>query len=126
MTKILNQNEILNLIKKKYEKKNFLQSIKQENINIGDLIKISYNSFENEKEKIHFYNGIVISIQNKNLNKSFTIRRNVQGIYLEQTFPVHSPKIISIEKKQKSKIRRAKLYFLRKLKNKITRLKIKK
>ena len=61
----------------------------------------------------------------KNLGKSFTLRRNVQGIGIEQIFLFHSPKIASITTKQSSKVRRSKLYFIRSLSGKSTRLKIK-
>jgi large subunit ribosomal protein L19 len=69
------------------------------------------------------YEGLIISISNKGLGKSFTIRRTVQGIGVEQIFLANSPKIISIVKKQSSTVRRAKLYFLRFLSGKSTRLK---
>ena len=67
--------------------------------------------------------GVVIAKQNRGLGKSFTIRRTVQGIGVEQVFLLNSPKILSITKKQSSKVRRAKLYFLRGLTGKATRLK---
>jgi large subunit ribosomal protein L19 len=78
---------------------------------------------EGEKERIQMYEGLIISISNKGLGKSFTIRRTVQGIGVEQIFLANSPKIISIVKKQSSTVRRAKLYFLRFLSGKSTRLK---
>jgi len=57
------------------------------------------------------------------LGQSFTIRRTVQGIGVEQVFLVNSPKIVSITKKQSSKVRRAKLYFIRTLVGKALKLK---
>ena len=84
---------------------------------------MGYKIPEGEKERVQFYEGLVISTQNRFLSKSFKIRRFVQGIYLEQTFLMHSPQIASLMIKKSSKVRRAKLYFLRNLKGKAARLK---
>ncbi len=102
----------------------FLRSDKNE-INIGDIIRLEYKIPEGDKERIQIYEGLVIAKKNKNLGKSFTLRRNVQGIGIEQIFLFHSPKIASITTKQSSKVRRSKLYFIRSLSGKSTRLKIK-
>lgn len=95
-------------------------------IEVGDILRIGYNIPEGEKERIQYYEGLVISKQNRGLGKTFTLRRSVQGIGVEQIFLIHSPKILSIIKKQSSKVRRAKLYFIRSLTGKATRLKVKK
>jgi large subunit ribosomal protein L19 len=103
----------------------FYQSfeIANKNLKIGDIIKIGYLIPEGDKERIQYYEGLLISKKNRGLGKSLTIRRNVQGIGIEQIFLTYSPKILSILKKQSSKVRRAKLYFVRKLTGKATRLK---
>ena len=93
-------------------------------IEVGDIIRIEYKIPEGDKERIQSYEGLIICKQNRNLGKSFTLRRTVQGIGVEQIFLLHSPKIASITKKQSSKVKRAKLYFLRSLSGKSTRLKI--
>lgn len=98
---------------------------KKDNVNVGDIIRIEYRINDGEKERIQSYEGLVIAKQNRSLGKSFTIRRNVEGIGVEQIFLLYSPKITSITCKQQSKIRRAKLYFIRNLKGKATRLKMK-
>jgi large subunit ribosomal protein L19 len=110
---------LINIVEKK-----FIQNEKK-TIAIGDIIKLGYKIPEGDKERIQFYEGIIISKQNRGLGKSFTLRRNVQGIGVEQIFLLNSPKIASIVKKQSSKVRRAKLYFIRKLSGKAIRLKIK-
>jgi large subunit ribosomal protein L19 len=92
-------------------------------ISVGDILKIAYKIPEGDKERIQLYEGLVISKKNRGLGKSFTIRRFVDGIGLEQIFVLNSPKIASITRKQASKVRRAKLYFLRSLSGKSTRLK---
>lgn len=94
-------------------------------IEVGDIIKIGYLIPEGEKDRTQYYEGLVIAKNNRGLGQSFTIRRTVQGIGVEQIFLVNSPKIISITRKQSSKIRRAKLYYLRALSGKSTRLKAK-
>lgn len=94
-------------------------------IEVGDIIKIGYIIPEGEKERTQYYEGLVIAKQNRGLGQSFTIRRIVQGIGVEQIFLVNSPKIISLTRKQSSKVRRAKLYYLRELSGKATRLKAK-
>ena len=97
----------------------------QEIIEVGDILRIGYIIPEGDKERTQYYEGVVIAKQNRGLGKSFTIRRSVQGIGVEQVFLVNSPKIVSMTKKQSSKVRRAKLYYLRALSGKSTRLKVK-
>jgi large subunit ribosomal protein L19 len=92
-------------------------------VKIGDIARIGYLIPEGDKERTQYYEGLIISKKNRGLNKTFTLRRSVQGIGIEQIFVTNSPKIISISKKQSSKVRRAKLYFVRFLKGKATRLK---
>ena len=94
-------------------------------IQTGDIIRIGYKIPEGEKERIQFYQGLVIARKNRSLSQTITLRRNIQGVGVEQIFLLHSPKIISIVKKQSSKIRRSKLYFMRNLQGKATRLKVK-
>jgi large subunit ribosomal protein L19 len=94
-------------------------------VEVGDILRIGYIIPEGDKERTQYYEGVVIAKQNRGLGQSFTIRRSVQGIGIEQVFLAHSPKIVSITKKQSSKVRRAKLYYLRELSGKSTRLKVK-
>ena len=94
-------------------------------IEVGDILRFGYIIPEGDKERTQYYEGVVIAKQNRGLGKSFTIRRSVQGIGVEQVFLLNSPKIVSITKKQSSKVRRAKLYYLRALSGKSTRLKVK-
>ena len=114
--------DLVKLIESKFLKS---ETDKSTEIKVGDIIKIEYKIPEGDKERIQSYEGLVISKQNRSLGKSFTLRRTVQGVGIEQIFLLHSPKIASITKKQSSKVRRAKLYFIRALSGKSTRLKIK-
>lgn len=112
----------------KYVESKFLKPNENGNKNaveVGNIIRIGYSIPEGDKERIQYYEGLVIGIQNKGLGKSFILRRTVQGIGVEQVFVLNSPKIVSIIKKQASKVRRAKLYFIRNLRGKSTKLKVK-
>jgi large subunit ribosomal protein L19 len=115
----------IDLVESKFLKKSSEKNLYYQNIEIGDLLRIGYTLLENGKERIQYYEGVIIAKNNKGLGRSFTLRRSVQGIGVEQVFLFHSPKIFSITKKQASKVRRAKLYFLRNLIGKKTKLKIK-
>jgi large subunit ribosomal protein L19 len=123
MANTLFSQNLIKLIENKFlENQN---TEKKDTVNVGDIIKIEYKIPDGEKERIQTYEGLVISKQNRSLGKSFTLRRNVDGIGVEQIFLLYSPKIASITRKQASKVRRAKLYFIRNLRGKATRLKIK-
>ena len=116
--------DFIKLIESKFLKSNLVKSPTTNNIlEIGDILRIGYTILEGEKERVQYYEGLVISKNNRGLGKSFTLRRTVQGIGVEQVFLLNSPKIVSITKKQSSKVRRAKLYFIRDLTGKSTKLK---
>jgi large subunit ribosomal protein L19 len=120
----INKTELINSVEAKFFKENIIQSESSNTkLEVGDVLRIGYTVYEGTKERIQYYEGVVIAKQNRGLGKSFTIRRTVQGIGVEQVFLLNSPKILSIKKKQSSKVRRAKLYFLRGLTGKATRLK---
>jgi large subunit ribosomal protein L19 len=121
----MNNTNLIKLIESKFLRSNILVNDPKNEINVGDIIRIDYKIPEGDKERIQSYEGLVICKQNKGLGKSFTLRRTVQGVGIEQIFLLHSPKIASITRKQASKVRRAKLYFIRSLSGKSTRLKIK-
>lgn len=92
-------------------------------IEIGDTIKIGLKIIESNKERIQFYEGIVIAKKNTSLRKTVTVRKIVQGIGIERIFLIHSPKIESIKILTSSRVRRSKLYYLRYLTGKASRLK---
>jgi|TARA_B110000208_G_scaffold191403_1_gene258123 large subunit ribosomal protein L19 len=92
-------------------------------IKIGDNIKIGVKIIEGNKERIQFYEGTIIAKKNSSINTTITVRKVLQGIGVERIFLIHSPKIASIEILRSSKIRRSKLYYLRNLRGKASRLK---
>jgi large subunit ribosomal protein L19 len=114
---------LLKIIEEKYLKEKSLLTETNEKLQVGDIIRLGYIIPEGDKERTQYYEGLIISISNRGLGKSFTLRRMVQGVGVEQVFLSNSPKIVSIVKKQSSKVRRAKLYFMRSLRGKSTRLK---
>ena len=92
-------------------------------IRIGDNVKVGVKIVEGKKERVQFYEGTVISRKNSSINATITVRKILQGIGIERIFLIHSPKIDSITVVRSSKVRRSKLYYLRNLKGKASRLK---
>jgi large subunit ribosomal protein L19 len=89
---------------------------------IGDQIDVHQRILEGQKERIQVFSGVVIARRGDGLRETFTVRRIVQGEGVERIFPLHSPKIAKIEVKRTGRVRRAKLYYLRKRVGKATRL----
>jgi large subunit ribosomal protein L19 len=104
---------LLKIVEEKYIAS--FDTLEKQKFKVGDFIKIGYKILEGDKERLQFYEGLVIAIQNRSLGKTFIIRRNVQGIGIEQIFLFHSPKIDSVTIIDSSKVRRAKLYYVRSL-----------
>jgi large subunit ribosomal protein L19 len=92
-------------------------------LQIGDSIKIGVKIVEGNKERVQFYEGTILAKKNSSINTTITVRKILQGIGIERVFLIHSPKIDSITVLRSSKVRRAKLYYLRDLKGKASRLK---
>jgi large subunit ribosomal protein L19 len=92
-------------------------------IRIGDNVKIGVKIIEGNKERVQFYEGTVIAKKNSSVNTTLTVRKVLQGIGVERIFLVHSPKVDSITVLRSSKVRRSKLYYLRNLRGKASRLK---
>jgi large subunit ribosomal protein L19 len=92
-------------------------------LSIGDNVKIGVKIIEGNKERIQFYEGTIIAKKNSSINTTITVRKILQGIGVERVFLIHSPKVDSINVLRSSKVRRAKLYYLRNLRGKASRLK---
>jgi len=83
-------------------------------ISVGDTIKVHQEILEGEKKRIQIFEGIVIAIKNRGTGQSFTVRKiGANSIGVEKIFPVALPSIVKIEVKRTGKVRRSKLYFLR-------------
>ncbi len=89
----------------------------------GDTITIGYRIKEGNKERVQQYRGVVIKINGEGEKKRFTVRKMSEGIGVERIFPMDSPFIESIVINKHGKVRRAKLYYLRKLTGKKARIK---
>jgi len=89
----------------------------------GDTVKVHVKIKEGEKERIQAFQGVVISKRKGLANATFTVRKVSYGIGVERIFPLHSPVIDRIEVLTRGKVRRSKVYYLRKLKGKAARLK---
>ena len=92
-------------------------------LRIGDNVKIGVKIIEGNKERTQFYEGTLIAKKNSSINTTITVRKTLQGIGIERIFLIHSPKIDSITVLRSSKVRRSKLYYLRDLRGKASRLK---
>lgn len=89
----------------------------------GDTITVAYKIIEGSKERIQLYRGVVIKISGHGDKKRFTVRKMSGTVGVERIFPIESPNIESIEVNKVGKVRRAKLYYLRKLTGKAARIK---
>src|SRR5881394_185913 len=90
---------------------------------VGDTVDVHTRIVEGDKERIQVFSGTVIMRKGDGINETFTVRRIVNNEGVERIFPVHSPKIEKLDVKRKSRVRRAKLYYLRERTGKATRLK---
>ena len=89
----------------------------------GDTVKVHVKIKEGEKERIQVFQGVVISKRKGTTNATFTVRKVSYGIGVERIFPLHSPIIDTIEVITHGRVRRAKIYYLRKLRGKAARIK---
>jgi len=89
----------------------------------GDTVKVHVKIKEGEKERIQIFQGVVISKRGSKSNATFTVRKVSYGIGVERIFPLHSPIIHKIEVVFRGRVRRAKIYYLRKLRGKAARIK---
>ena len=113
----INNTALLNKVESEYLKEDL------PNVRVGDTVRLGVEIREGKKTRIQAYEGVVISMKNSGISKTITVRRVMQGIGVERCFLLHSPKIKDIEIKRSSKVRRSKLYYLRELSGKATRLK---
>ena len=89
----------------------------------GDTVKVHLRIVEGEKERIQVFQGNVIRLHRGSSNGTFTVRKVSDGVGVERIFPLHSPFIERVELVTEGRVRRARLYYLRKLKGKAARIK---
>ncbi len=88
----------------------------------GDTLKVHVRVSEGDKERVQVFQGVVIARRGGGTGESFTVRKISGGIGVERVFPLHSPVLDSIEVVRRGKVRRAKLYYLRRLRGKAARI----
>jgi len=88
----------------------------------GDTVKVHVKIKEGEKERVQVFQGVVISKRKGAANASFTVRKVSYGVGVERVFPLHSPVLDKIEVVTRGRVRRAKIYYLRKLRGRAARI----
>ncbi|MBN1127689.1 MAG: 50S ribosomal protein L19 [Chitinispirillaceae bacterium] len=88
----------------------------------GDTINVSLKIREGDKERIQQFQGTVIQTKGSGLGKTVTVRKSSGNIYVERVFPLHSPLVSEIKIIKRGRVRRAKLFYLRKRTGKATRI----
>ncbi len=106
-----------------------IERLQKENVRLdlpdfgpGDTVKVHVKIKEGEKERIQAFQGVVISKRKGSSNATFTVRKVSYGIGVERIFPMYSPIIDKVEVITRGRVRRAKIYYLRKLRGKAARI----
>jgi large subunit ribosomal protein L19 len=109
---------------------NVIEAIEKEQMRVdipdfrpGDTVKVHARIQEGEKERIQIFQGVVIRKRKGNTGATFTVRKVSYGIGVERIFPLHAPLVDKIEVLTRGKVRRSRLYYLRKLRGKAARIK---
>ena len=107
---------------------NLIQELEQEKTDVpefgpGDTVRVQIKVTEGTRERLQAFEGVVIAKKNRGINSSFTVRKLSSGEGVERVFQTHSPLVVSIERKRRGDVRRAKLYSLRELRGKSARIK---
>lgn len=91
--------------------------------NVGDTVRVHIKIIEGQRERIQVFEGYVLKKQHGGISETFTVRRLCQGIGVEKTFPLHSPRVDKIELIKKGRVRRAKLHYMRERTGKAAKIK---
>lgn len=112
------KNEYLQLVENRVKK-----DVERPQFRAGDTVRVHFLVKEAEKERIQMFEGHVIRRHDKGASSTFTVRKTSFGIGVERIFPLYSPLVKKIEVKEKGEVRRARLYYLRRLSGKSARIK---
>ena len=110
-------NPIIDEIEKEYTQKELPE------INPGDTVRVSVRIIEGNKERTQAFEGTVIKKHSSGVNKTITVRKIFQGVGVERVFAIYSPRVEKIQVLRRGDVRRSKLYYLRALSGKATRIK---
>lgn len=88
----------------------------------GDTIQVHAKVVEGNRERIQIFEGVVIKRRGSGISATYTVRKISNGVGVERTFPLHSPRVAKIEVVRQGRVRRAKLYYLRSLRGKAARI----
>ena len=111
------KNPIIESVEKEYLNKTVTE------VNPGDTVRVSVRIIEGNKERLQAFEGTVIKKHGEGLNKTITVRKIFQGVGVERVFALYSPRVEKITVIKRGDVRRSKLYYLRKLSGKATRIK---
>lgn len=89
----------------------------------GDTVRVHARVVEGTRERIQLFEGVVIKRHGSGISETYTVRKISNGVGVERTFPLHSPRVAKIEVIRHGRVRRAKLYYLRALHGKAARIK---
>ena len=89
----------------------------------GDSVRVHARIVEGSRERIQIFEGVVIKRRGAGISETYTVRKISNGVGVERTFPLHTPRVAKIEVVRYGKVRRAKLYYLRALHGKAARIK---
>lgn len=89
----------------------------------GDTVRVHALIVEGERERVQIFEGLVIKRRGAGISETYTVRKISNGVGVERTFPVHTPRVAKLEVVRKGKVRRAKLYYIRALSGKAARIK---
>ncbi|MCR8968770.1 50S ribosomal protein L19 [Facklamia sp. 7083-14-GEN3] len=88
----------------------------------GDSVRVHALIVEGERERVQIFEGLVIKRRGSGISETYTVRKISNGVGVERTFPVHSPRVAKLEVTRKGRVRRAKLYYIRSLSGKAARI----
>ena len=111
------KNPIIESVEKEYLNKTVTE------VNPGDTVRVSVRIIEGNKERLQAFEGTVIKKHGEGLNKTITVRKIFQGVGVERVFALYSPRVEKITVIKRGDVRRSKLYYLRNLSGKATRIK---
>ena len=108
---------------------NLIESITQEQLRNdipdfrpGDTVRVHARVVEGTRERIQLFEGVVIKRRGQGISETYTVRKMSNGVGVERTYPIHTPRVAQIEVVRHGKVRRAKLYYLRALHGKAARI----